>query len=202
MLIGMTVAKPLGLRERKRQQTLQRITDVAMRLFAERGYNETTVEAVAEAAEISQRGFFHYFASKEDILASWQAGIPALLDASIMAQPEGMPPLQMLRQALGHMPDAFDQQQARTINRVIRGSEQLRASNNAKMMRLEQVAFEALCVRFGNGQDRASLRMIAMVAVGAVRVALDEWSNGDDHMPFGDHIDRAFDALTAVLPRT
>lgn len=201
MSFGMTASRPPGLRERKRQQTLQRITDAAMRLFAQRGYDETTLEAVAEAAEISQRGFFHYFASKEDILASWQAGMPGLLEASIMAQPEGMAPLQMLRQAVSHMPNAFDPQLALAINRIIRGSEQLRASNNAKMVRLEQVAFEALCVRFGDGHDRASLRMIAMVAVGAVRIALDGWGDDDGGIPVGDHIDRTFDALTAVLPR-
>lgn len=198
----MTTDKPMGLRERKRRQTLQRITESALRLFAERGYEETTLEAVAEAADISQRGFFHYFASKEAILASWQSGMPDTLHAAIMAQPADLSPLEMLRGALSHVPDAFDQQQALVISRVIRESEQLRAGNSAKMIRLEQAAYGALVERFGDRQDQESLRMTAMVSVGAVRLALDAWSGGDGRIPLIDHIEQAFDALTTILPRS
>ncbi|MGE6036642.1 TetR family transcriptional regulator, partial [Klebsiella pneumoniae] len=67
------VAPPTGVRERKRRETLRRITDAGVRLFIEKGFDGTTVDEVAAAAGISRRTFFHYFDSKDDILLSLQS---------------------------------------------------------------------------------------------------------------------------------
>lgn len=60
--------RPLGLRERKKLKTKETIQREAMRLFEERGYEETTIEAIAAAAEISPSTFFNYFPTKEDVV--------------------------------------------------------------------------------------------------------------------------------------
>ena len=57
-----------GLRERKKQRTRETIVTVALELFAERGYQQTTVAEIAEAAEVSKGTVFAYFPSKEDIV--------------------------------------------------------------------------------------------------------------------------------------
>ena len=58
-------------RERKRAETRERIFDAALRLFAERGYLETTVEDITEAADVGKGTFFNYFRTKEHVLAQY-----------------------------------------------------------------------------------------------------------------------------------
>ncbi|MFF5010942.1 TetR family transcriptional regulator [Streptomyces phaeochromogenes] len=57
-----------GLRERKRRETRQRITHVGMRLFLTNGFDATTLDMIAAAADVSRRTFFSYFDSKDDVL--------------------------------------------------------------------------------------------------------------------------------------
>src|SRR5580693_320999 len=76
-----------GLRERKRQQTRERLTRMAMALFLERGFEATTLDDIAAAADISRRSFFHYFASKEDVVFAWHEETTAALIAAVEARP-------------------------------------------------------------------------------------------------------------------
>jgi AcrR family transcriptional regulator len=59
---------PLGLRERKKQQTRELIAETARRLFGERGFERVTVAEVARAAEVSEQTVFNYFPTKEDLV--------------------------------------------------------------------------------------------------------------------------------------
>src|SRR5215472_6265245 len=57
-----------GRRERRRHETHSRIFEAAMRLFAERGFANTPVEEITEAADVAKGTFFNYFPTKEAIL--------------------------------------------------------------------------------------------------------------------------------------
>jgi len=66
-------AAPLGRRERRRREAKQRLYDCALALFTERGYEATTIEDIAEKADVSRGTFFNYFQRKEDLISMWGA---------------------------------------------------------------------------------------------------------------------------------
>src|SRR6478609_11486862 len=86
-----------GLRERKKQRTRETIAGAARRLFAERGYYETTLPDIAEAADVSTRTIFAYFPSKEDILFSDFPIMKEALDQALAERPEGEDALETVR---------------------------------------------------------------------------------------------------------
>ena len=87
-----------GLRERKKQKTRETIVKVALELFAEQGYERTTIAEIADAADVSPRTIFAYFASKEDILFSDLTEIEERLAQALRERPEGTTALDALRE--------------------------------------------------------------------------------------------------------
>jgi AcrR family transcriptional regulator len=94
------VAQTLGRREAHKQATRQALQQAADRLFAEQGYAATTVRGIAEAAGVTERTFFRYFAGKEELIIDDALGwLPVLLDA-IRARPDDEDVATALRRAI------------------------------------------------------------------------------------------------------
>ena len=87
-----------GLRERKKARTRAAIQEQALRLFRDQGYERTTVEQIAEAAEVSPSTFFRYFPTKEDV-ALYDALDPLMIEA-FRSQPAALSPLAAMRAAM------------------------------------------------------------------------------------------------------
>ncbi len=87
-----------GLRQRKKAKTRATIQKHALGLFRKQGYDATTVEQIAAAAEVSPSTFFRYFPAKEDVV-TWDEFDPLII-AAFKSQPAGMNPIEALRNAM------------------------------------------------------------------------------------------------------
>ena len=87
----------MGLRERKKLRTRQAIAGAALRLFDQRGYEETTISDIAAAAEVSPRTFFSYFPSKDDVVFAEMDERLADVRTGLSEQPSGETPLATFR---------------------------------------------------------------------------------------------------------
>lgn len=93
----------LGRRERKKQVTRQALTAAAVRLFTERGYDETSVADIAEAADVSKRTFFLHFPTKEDVLLAGSDERVTSAVRAIAERPPGTSPRDALAAAAEQM---------------------------------------------------------------------------------------------------
>ena len=154
-----------GLRERKKQKTRETIVTVALELFAQRGYEQTTVGEIAEAAEVSPRTIFSYFQSKEDILFWDLPDLQERLAKALRERPEGATALDALREfILGSLvPDESDM-----VRRcVVDQDETLRRNKRARWAPLEQLVVEAIAEDLNAGADDIRPQIVAASLIAA-----------------------------------
>jgi AcrR family transcriptional regulator len=192
-------APSTGLRERKRQQTRDRLTKVAMDLFLARGFEATTLDDIAAAADISRRSFFHYFASKEDVVLAWQDGSTDALVAAIAARPADEPMLLAAENAIVAMVRQLEGSDAIAIAKLKHGTPALRARDHIKYEKMERAIATALGnrARDQSGQERA--RLVAMITTGAMRIGGEIWLAQDGHEKPEALVKHTFSAIRAIL---
>lgn len=191
--------RPLGLRDRKRQDTTRRITDAALALFLAKGLDAVTVEEIAEAAGISRRSFFHYFPSKDDILLSLQSGLGQMLAEGLERQPPDQRPLAALRAVMLHLAARYPAEETMALDRLMRSSPSVMARKQASYVEHERVVFAALCRKWPEPGRVAALRMVAMLAIGALRLSLETLGRENGKRPLPVILTEAFEALETGL---
>src|ERR1700692_3259703 len=194
-----TAARPPGLRLRKRQQTRERLTRVAMALFLERGFEATTLDDIAAAADISRRSFFHYFASKEDVVFAWQEEITAALIAAVAARPVNESMLAAAENAISAMVRQLKPGEAIAMARLKRDNPALQARDQVKYEKLERALAEALGKRAGHKTERLQARLVAMIATGAMRIGGEAWAAEGAREKPEVLVKRTFAAIRAIL---
>ncbi|KRR28971.1 TetR/AcrR family transcriptional regulator [Bradyrhizobium retamae] len=189
-------------RERKRRETLHRIAEQGLKLFLTRGYEATTLDAIAEAAGISRRTFFYYFKSKEEILLAWQdGGFTETLRTTVLEQSTRQSPLNAVKNALLELTIRFqaDYKQTRVIERLMCANESLRIRHQAKYVEKEQAVFDALCQMWPQPKRQPALRIVAMISIGALRLAIDNWNRDQGKRPIAIYLKEAFADLKSEI---
>jgi AcrR family transcriptional regulator len=166
--------RALGLRERKKIKTRQAIRRAALRLIEENGYAATTVEQIAEAAEVSPSTFFRYFPSKESVLLADDLD-PLILEA-LEQQPPELTPVQAFRAAyeavMANMPEE-QREFENTRQRLIFSIPELKAALYDEFIRTVTMVAEAVGRRTGRSPSDFEIRVLAGAATGAMMAAAD-----------------------------
>ncbi|MCC7251658.1 TetR/AcrR family transcriptional regulator [Hyphomicrobium sp.] len=190
--------KPEGLRERKRRQTLQRISEVGLELFVAKGYEATTLDEIAAAAGISRRTFFYYFESKEDILHASVGGYANELKVLVIESAcTGGAPLDIVRDALLKLVAPDREAQMIMTARLVQQSASLRARNHGRLQQFEQAVLEGLCELWPKNRER--WRLVAMISMGALRLASDTWIAQDGKRPLAKYVQEMFKKLKTEI---
>ncbi|QUT05084.1 TetR family transcriptional regulator [Sphingobium phenoxybenzoativorans] len=190
---------PEGLRARKQRETRQRITDAGICLFLEKGYDETTIDDVAASAGISRRTFFHYFKSKDDILLSLQSGMGDKIADAVRRAHIDKRPLEAVREAVLEVCGTVPPEDMKAIDRLMRSSETIQARKQASYVEHESTLFAALIERWPDPERQSALRLVAMLAIGVIRLSTDAFSQEGTQQTMIDLMRNAFDAIQSEV---
>jgi AcrR family transcriptional regulator len=149
-----------GRRDRKRREIHERVANSALDLFVKNGFEETTIDEIADAADISRRSFFHYFAAKEDVVFFWKNEFfETMLDA---AQGSGeVQPMELVEQVLMAVARRYEGARIIAIDKLIRTTLSLTATTTPR-----SVPWPGRWPR--SGRSVSSLRCVLLPSSGSV----------------------------------
>jgi AcrR family transcriptional regulator len=204
---GMT--EPEGRREASKRATRAAILTAAKQMFADRGFEATTVRDIARAAGVTERTFYRYFDGKEGLIAGEFLAWLAILRKTIIGRPSGEPPVIAIRRAAGSLAE-----------RVTTGTgplplwlfsdgppvTSLRRFALRPLLQLESAITEAIIERGGTDPDPTfRAKVISRAAVSALRTALIHYrelsATGGAPGKLPDLIDAAFTILSEEYGR-
>ena len=165
----------LGLRERKKLKTKEAIQREALRLFQEQGYDETTIEQIAAAAEISPSTFFNYFPTKEDVVLFDR--YDPMLESFVASLPKDEPLSRTIERALSMFASTIETDRQAIFVRAKLGLEvpEIRARFWEELEKAQNLFAGIVATRTGRKATDFELRVLAMVLVTASFEASVEW---------------------------
>lgn len=196
------VSQTPSLRDRKKQRTRRTIEQVALDLFEEDGFDGTTIELIANAADIAPRTFFHYFASKEDVILGDYATRLDRIVTALKARPAGEAPWPALRAAFMTVAADYETEREQLLRRfrIIQATPSIASRN----LQIQATWEDAITETVANWLDLDAAtdlrpRLIAGAALAAMRASLRGWLTGKGQSRLPDHIAYCFDLLETGL---
>jgi AcrR family transcriptional regulator len=202
--LGTGQAAQDGLRERKKARTRASIREHALRLFREQGYQATTVEQIAAAAEVSPSTFFRYFPTKEDVVL--RDDFDVLLFEAFERQPPDLAPIAAIRTAIREAMATLTPAQwaeFREASDLSFSVPEIRARAFDELATTIQGMADALAKRAGRDPDDLAVRTIAGAVLGIMITVTMPWTNlarEDASTDAFRRVDEALALLEAGLP--
>jgi AcrR family transcriptional regulator len=169
------------LQARKQQVVRDAIHDAAIELFVAKGFDQTTVDEVAEAAGISRRSFFHYYASKDDLLAQGIVEYTDALVEVVKACPPGLAVFEVLRETVfGGIKYIAQQPHLHEILEISHASAAARQAYGSRSPEMEESLSAAYAQRLKNA-PRSGLesQILADLTLSVMKVAITGWFTGE-----------------------
>ena len=202
--VHVTLDLSTNRRERKKQETRAALEQAALRLFAEKGYEHTTVDEIAEAADVAVRTFFRYFSSKQHILFGDVAHrriaqLRTALEAGARRRPGLGGRTRRARRERPHPAGAGGDRRtdAAARTRSLAGRHVPDAHHQ-----LRQIVVEFVAGRTGLPPGDTYPQLVGAAAVASWDVALTAWSASGGTRSLGELRRETFAALTAGIPVT
>jgi AcrR family transcriptional regulator len=186
-----------GLRERKKARTREAIIDAALDLFAHRGFDATTIEDIAAAADVSPRTFFRYFDSKVDLVMAHNEAHGDKVAPLVVARPSSEGPLEALRQVMQQMLLELlaDPSVVREFQ-VMMGAPTLRKLAREHFYEEEAELVSAFAARLGTDEADLTANVMAGAAAAAIWAVIERWlAEGSDVDRLPPMIDEALTLL-------
>jgi len=193
---GLGAAEPVSLRQRKRARTRAALIAAALELFERQGYEATTIDDIAAAADVSPRTFFRYFATKEEVALGDDLG-PEILGL-LAARPADEPMLESARHVVADslvLVTEDDRAALLARLRVVYRTPSLRARRWEYQLEMGRISGAALAERRGLPPDDLGSRVTAAAVFTAIEVAMDHWQQHEGRDDLGAVIDAAVSHL-------
>jgi TetR/AcrR family transcriptional regulator, regulator of mycofactocin system len=184
-----------------RADTRTRIEEVALDLFARRGFEQVTTDEIAEAAGISRRTFFRYFATKADAVWGDFASHVGRLDRLLATAHPDQPVLASICAAYVEVNDysVADLPMLRQRMAMILGEPALQAHSQVRYADIDRVVAEHVARRTGQFPGALLPRLVATSTRAAATTAFEVWL-ADGTTSLADDLRAAFDQLAAGFP--
>jgi AcrR family transcriptional regulator len=189
-----------GLRARKKQQTRDNIRRHAYRLFAEQGYEATTVDQIAAAAEVSPSTFFRYFPAKEDVVHADDYN-PKFAEA-LRARPADEPVMESVRVTIADSFDRIlgsDREELLLRARLTLTDPAVRAGAMDEQLRSQAAVAEMISERTGRPADDLDVSVTAASIIAVSMAVVYHWAERDGVPDLAELYERQFARLAEGL---
>lgn len=192
-------ASPDGLRERKRRRTHDAIQEAALDLFEEQGYESTTIQQIADRAEVAPATLFRYFPSKAELLVGdLNLYLAAVVEELIDRPPEENGLVAIRHAIIEQWAPRVDPTTTARRSRIIASSDLLSGLSYHRGLRWLGELSDALAQRQGVPLGDERCLLITRIALAAMAAGVEGWVAGDFQHDLTDAIAASFD-LTAEI---
>ena len=177
-----------------------RLAAAAMELFAERGYEQTTVADIAARAGLTERTFFRHFTDKREVLFPAGSWFRDLFVDAVEAAPPDLPPVETVRLAVDAAAAELDELRGREIaatrQRIITANPDLRERELSKMA---ETAVAIAAAQRGRGVEEPLASLTAELGIAAFRVAFDRWVADGERRTLPELVDESMSSIAAAV---